>query len=104
MMTYLRQCSLWVVNQSSVPTLVKRLQKGDHHGKGGGSSRVQVTANNAETVLRTISKYCPKLYRPHVSEFAKAIADDSNPRLVEVSLQALASVSRSEPEITPSDK
>lgn len=83
---------------------MKRLQKGDHHGKGEGTSRLQVTANNAEKILVTISKRCPKLYKPHVSELAKAIADETNPRLVEVSLQALASVSHSEPEITPSDK
>lgn len=104
MMCYLRQSSFWIVNQSSIPTLVKRLQKGDHHKKGEGTSRVQITANNAERILVTISKHCAKLFRPHVSEFAKAIADDANPRSVRISLQALASISRIEPEITPSDK
>ncbi|KAI5121999.1 hypothetical protein M0805_001831 [Coniferiporia weirii] len=104
MMTFFRQASLWIVNQSSIPTLVKRLQKGDHFRKGKGTSQIQVNANNAEALLVMMSKHCPSVHRAHVSEFSKAIADEKNPRLVEVCLQALASVCRSEPGITQSDK
>ncbi|KAH8116096.1 armadillo-type protein [Phellopilus nigrolimitatus] len=104
MMSFFRQASLWIVNLSSVPTLVKRLQKGDHHTGGKSTSLAQVMADNAQTLLTTMSKSCPAVYRSHISEFTKAIADEKNPRLVEVCLQALAAVCKNEPGITPSDK
>ncbi|EJD05552.1 uncharacterized protein FOMMEDRAFT_132048 [Fomitiporia mediterranea MF3/22] len=104
MRSFVLQSSLWIVNQSSVPTLVKKLGKGDSHGKGKGTTSSRVTANNARTLLTTISKFRPVVYRALVSELGKAIADDKNQTLVEVCLQALAAVSRYDPDITPNDR
>jgi sister chromatid cohesion protein PDS5 len=99
MTTFLQRSSLQIVNQSSIPTLVKRIQKG-----GNAESSAQLAANNAQILLTYISKHCPRLYTPHIAELTKAIADEKNPRLVEVCLQALSSASRWDSKLAPSDK
>lgn len=104
MTIFLRRSSLHLINQSSVPTLVKRLQKGDPTGDGHGTSQAQLSANNAQAVLTAMSKHCPALYKPHITELTKAIADEKNPRLVEVSLQALAAVAEWDEKLAPTDK
>ncbi|KAG0700591.1 armadillo-type protein [Suillus ampliporus] len=90
MTVFLRRSTLRIVNQSSIPTLVKRVQKTD--------------SKHAQTLLTYISKHCPALYKPHISELTKAIADEKNPRLVEVGMQALAAVSRSDEALAINDK
>ncbi|KAH9928578.1 armadillo-type protein [Amylocystis lapponica] len=104
MTLFLRRASLRLINQSSVPTLVKRVQKGDPVGDGYGSSQGQVSARNAQICMNYISKYCPAILKVHVSELSRAIADEKNARLVEVSLQALAAVASWDSKLTPSDK
>lgn len=94
----LRRASLRIVNQSSVPTLVKRVQKDD------GKTESQSSTHHAHTVLTYTSKHCPALYKPHVGELAKAIADEKNALLVEVSLQALAAVVKWDDKLAPQDK
>ncbi|EIN08867.1 hypothetical protein PUNSTDRAFT_67344 [Punctularia strigosozonata HHB-11173 SS5] len=100
----LRRASLRVINQSLIPTLIKRVQKGDPSGDGHGTSQAQLNANNAHALLTIISKYLPALYKPHVNELAKGLAEDKNPRMVEVCLQALASVAKGDPNLAPSYK
>jgi sister chromatid cohesion protein PDS5 len=100
----LRRASLRVVNQSSIPTLLKRVQKGDPTGDGHGTSQAQLTANHAHALLTMISKHLPILYKPHISELCKGLAEENNPRLVEVCLQALAGVAGKDPSLAPSDK
>jgi sister-chromatid-cohesion protein PDS5 len=90
MTVILRRASLRIVNQSSIPTLIKRIQKTD--------------SKHAQTLLTYISKHCPALYTPHISELTKAIADEKNLRLVEVGMQALAAVSRSDEALAINDK
>ncbi|KAI0064905.1 cohesin-associated protein Pds5 [Artomyces pyxidatus] len=102
--TFLRKASFRLINQSSIPTLVKRLQRGDPAGDGYGTSQAQLSANNAQAVLTTVSKHCPALYKPHVGELTKAIADEKNPRLVELCLQALAAVAKWDERLAPTDK
>ncbi|TDL19619.1 ARM repeat-containing protein [Rickenella mellea] len=109
MASFLRKATLWIVNQSSIPTLVKRVQKGgedDPHppgnrGKKKGQSQAQVAANNAQALLVCVAKHCAGVLKPHVAEFAKAVASadkdkDGNGRLVEVCLMALAAVAKAE--------
>ena len=105
MVPLLRQASLWIVNQSSIPTLVKRLQKHEtRSNKAKAPSPAQKAAMHARLILTTISKHCPAMFRSHVSEFSKAIADEKHPHVVEVCLQALAAVSRWDESLAPNDK
>ncbi|KAI0075977.1 ARM repeat-containing protein [Panus rudis PR-1116 ss-1] len=105
--TFLRRCSLRIVNQSSIPTLIKRLQKGSSGGAGESQNGAAVTnhaAHNAQTWLTFISKHYPALYKLHVGELAKGVADEKNSRLVEIALQAMAAVSSWDPKLAPADK
>lgn len=93
-----RRSSLHIINQSSIPTLVKRVQKADH------KSADRSSAHHAHTILTYVSKHCPGLYKPHVGELVKAIADEKNPMLVEISLQALSAAVRWDEKLAPHDK
>lgn len=95
-----RRASLDIINQSSIPTLVKRIQKAsEHKGKDKNAS-----ARHAHTILTYVSKHCPGLYKPHVGELVKAIADEKNGMLVEICLQALSAVVRWDEKLAPHDK
>jgi hypothetical protein len=54
--------------------------------------------------LKFASKHSPALYKPHVGELVKAIADEDNTRLVEVCLQALAALARWDDSLAPIDR
>ncbi|KAF8271886.1 armadillo-type protein [Lactarius quietus] len=101
---FLRRASLRLINQSSIPSLLRYLQRGDSTGDGYGTTQAQVLANNAQAILTSISKHCPVIYRAHLGELTKAIADERNPRLVGVCLQALAALARWDKSFVPSDK
>ena len=98
MSTIVRRSSLHIINQSSIPTLIKRVQKTNHNSADKSS------AHHAHTILTYISKHCPGLYKPHVGELVKAIADEKNPMLVEISLQALSAAVRWDEKLAPHDK
>ncbi|KAF8491907.1 armadillo-type protein [Russula emetica] len=104
MTVFLRRASLCLVNQSSVPPLLRHLQRGDPTGDGYGTSQAQLLANNAETILISISKHCPIIYKAHVGALTKAIADEKNARLVAVCLQALSALAKCDDELVPKDK
>ena len=104
MTVFLRRASLCLVNQSSVQPLLRHLQRGDPTGDGYGTSQAQLLANNAETILISISKHCPIIYKAHVGALTKAIADEKNARLVGVCLQALSTLAKCDDELVPRDK
>ncbi len=91
-----RRTSLHIINHSSIPGLLKHVQRFSQNDLEG--------AANAEFVLEQICKHCPALLRTHVSEFIKALSDDRNVRLVGMSLQALASAARADPSSVPNDR
>ncbi|TFY68468.1 hypothetical protein EVG20_g3547 [Dentipellis fragilis] len=96
MSTFLRRASLRFINQSSVPQLVRRLQRDT--GTEGDS---------AAMLLSFVAKHCPALFRSHVGELAKACSADArsgHARQVEVCLQALAAVAAVDEKLTTSDK
>lgn len=80
------------------------MQRGDSTGDGYGTSQAQLLANNAHAILTSISKHCPVIYKAHLGELTKAIADERNPRLVGVCLQALAALARWDKSFVPGDK
>ena len=92
-----------MVNQSSIPTLLKRVQKLDKSNKGKNTSRAQKLADSAQLLMITISKFCPSVLRSHVSELVKVISDERGLGL-ELCLQALSAVSKQEPSLSPTDK
>ena len=63
-------------------------------------------------MLSFVSKHCPALYRPHVAELVKVVtAGDGkdggkgvNEQMVEIGLQALAGVVKSDGAVAPTDK
>ncbi|KLO11387.1 ARM repeat-containing protein [Schizopora paradoxa] len=105
MLAFVRQASLWIVNQSSVPTLIKRLRRADASAASQNSNRrADAAADNAQKLLTVMSKHLPTIFKSHVSELIKCIAEDANARLVEACLQALAAVSRAINGVAPTDK
>ena len=92
MTIFLRRATLRIVNQSSISTLVKRVQKS------------APLLKHAQQLLTFISKHCPILYKPHVSELTKAIADERNVILVEVGMHALAAVAKADESQAALDK
>ncbi|KAJ7637138.1 armadillo-type protein [Roridomyces roridus] len=88
----LRQASLRLINQSSVPTLLKRL--GKPH---------RLTADNASKLIRYIAKHLPALFKSHIAELVKGLAAP-DPILVEVSLQALSALVKWDEKVGPTDK
>lgn len=92
MTIFLRRATLRIVNQSSISTLIKRVQKSAPSSK------------HAQQLLTFISKHCPSLYKPHVSELTKAIADERNVILVEVGMHALAAVAKADESQAALDK
>ena len=73
-------------------------------GDGYSTTQAQLLANNAHAILTSISKHCPVIYKAHLGELTKAIADERNPRIVGVCLQALAALARWDKSLVPGDK
>jgi sister chromatid cohesion protein PDS5 len=100
MAALLRRSSFRIVNQSSVPTLIKHVQK----GHGNAASQSNTKAAHAQTLLHFVSKHYAALYKSHIGELTKAIADERNVTLVEVGLNALASVLKWDGKLAPTDR
>jgi sister-chromatid-cohesion protein PDS5 len=92
----LRRNSLHIINTSSVPTLVKHIQRRDN-------SDLRAT-DSARIILVAVAKQCPAIFKGHVAEFCRALSEEGNVPLVEVSLQALAAVARWDENGAPNDK
>ena len=89
-----------IINQSSIPILLKYVQK----GQGSTHANTQAFAQNALTLLTAVSKHSPALYQSHIGELTKALADEKRSTLVEVGLQALANVIRWDSKLATIDK
>ncbi|KDQ22406.1 hypothetical protein PLEOSDRAFT_171792 [Pleurotus ostreatus PC15] len=98
--TDLKGASLRIFNQSSIPTFIKAI----HKDNGKASMQTQTAAKHSQTLMAFISKHFPVLYKSHVTELSKAIANEKNEILVETCLQALAAIARCDDKLVPSDK
>lgn len=100
----LRRCSYPFINKTSIPTLLKRLQK----VQSSSSASTEATSDgaaNAREILVTISKRAPAMYKSHVAELGKVILDDkTGAKVAEVPLQALAHLERRDPSSQTGDK
>jgi sister chromatid cohesion protein PDS5 len=97
---FLRRASFRIINQSSVPSLLKRVGK----SHGSTSEWLIQASNHAKALLTFISKWCPALYKPHTAELVKALSDEKNVQLVGVALQALSGLVKWEPSLALADK
>jgi sister chromatid cohesion protein PDS5 len=104
MSIFLRRSSLRVINQSSIPTLIKNVQRADPDDDGRSPSQAQLSAKNAHAILTYVSRHCPSLHKLHVTELVKAIADEKKPKLVDVFLHALSSLAQWDKALVPTDK
>lgn len=104
MISLIRKSSFWVVNQSSIPYLVRRMQKGDLASFSKPTDQGQQMAVHAHTVLTIVCKQCPALFRPHVAEFLKALAEEPDPIFTEVYLHALSAATQADKTLAPFDK
>ena len=104
MTVLLRRASPRLINQSSIPTLIKHVRNGDFNEQSQSQSSADMSAKNASIILTCISKYCPAMFRSHVPELVKSVADEKHNRLVEVSLHALSALLQWDPSLTPTDK
>ena len=87
--TVLRRVSYSIVNQSSIPLLFKRVA----HGEGSTNARVLQRAEAAQSLLRIAAKHAPALFKAHVGELCKLIADENKGVSVELAVMALANSS-----------
>ncbi|CAA7268353.1 unnamed protein product [Cyclocybe aegerita] len=104
MMIILRRASYWIVNQSCMPTLLKRVRGGESGRPSLGGSATR-KAQSALTLLHAMAKHSPALFKNHVAELCKAIAAceaEGSWTSVEVALMALAGVVRWNPELASS--
>ncbi|WVF69779.1 hypothetical protein IAT40_004558 [Kwoniella sp. CBS 6097] len=93
-LTSLLTMSAWnVVNQSSIPPLLKRLQRPDS----------EATANAAAKLLAIIAKDGAPMFKTHTNQLAIVVMDKKNDKLVEVAFQALAAVCKVYPEVAPNE-
>ncbi|KZV96910.1 ARM repeat-containing protein [Exidia glandulosa HHB12029] len=100
-----RLVSLWVVNTSSVPTLLAKFSAGGPGGspmKAGG--REAAAQESAKTLFRALCKWCPGALKAHSAELNKALLDGKNVLLTEMALQALAGLAVMDQALVPTDK
>ncbi|SNX85250.1 related to PDS5 - precocious dissociation of sister chromatids [Melanopsichium pennsylvanicum] len=105
MTVFVRSASYFILNRSSVPTLIRKLSHQPSRGKASSSSQAQSQdgsdASDVEThrasaneLLEFIAKRCPAMLAMHVPELCRALFDESNPILTQTCLQALAAVAQ----------
>jgi sister-chromatid-cohesion protein PDS5 len=80
---FIRNSCFLLVNRSSIPSLLKRVQS-----RSGADSEAQSRA--AVRVLEYVSKTRPELYRTHVAELSKTLGEGSSEGAVTVALHAIS--------------
>ncbi|ORY30387.1 armadillo-type protein [Naematelia encephala] len=87
-----------IVNHSSIPALLKVLQKAPvgEHGRASTAA--------AARFLALMAKECPPMFKPHIAELVIVMGDKKNEKLSEVALQALAAVCKLDPEYAPDER
>jgi len=88
MITLLRRGSYSIVNQSSIPLFFKRVVLGE----GSTNARVLQRAEAAQSLLRITAKHAPALFKAHVGELCKLIANENQGVSVELAVMALANL------------
>lgn len=97
MKSLLLRGALCIVNTSSIPTLLQRVQR----GQGTAVTKTNLAARHAQVLLTHITKFCPALCKAHVDDLIATVEDGKNDMTIAVALQALAGVVRLDPVLLP---
>jgi sister-chromatid-cohesion protein PDS5 len=103
MSTLLYRGSLHIFNQSSIPTLLKKITR----RRNSSSPSAQLAGANATIILKAIAKHAPVMARAHVGELYKCILEHSgtgSDELTEIALRLLANLVKAESDVVVSDK
>ncbi|WRT64749.1 uncharacterized protein IL334_001683 [Kwoniella shivajii] len=93
-LTTLVDVSAWnVVNQSSIPALLRRISKPES----------EASASAAAKLLGMMAKEGAPMFKSHTGQLVVSMMDKKNEKLVELSLQALASVCKIYPDVAPAE-
>ena len=114
MATFLRRSSLWIVNTSSIPTLLERISPSFTPAsqiQPQSQSHAQAVIDNENTrvadisyrLLMFIAKHCPMTFEAHVGLLTKMVSDDEDERSTEIGLRALAALTRADEKAVPKD-
>jgi sister-chromatid-cohesion protein PDS5 len=114
MATFLRRSSLWIVNTSSIPTLLERISPSftpASQFQPQSQAQAQAAIENENTRVADISyrllmftaRHCPMLFESHVGLLVKMVLDDKDERSTEIALRALAAVTRVDEKTVPKD-
>lgn len=110
---FLRRSAPLIINQSCIPHLVCRMQAADQPSMDDDEDQdtqkevlaksTVVFAKLSKQILDTISKACPQLYKPHLSELSNRVQEEKNADLVSSALLALSCAARAEPDAVQRD-
>jgi len=111
---FVRRSSLWIVNTSSVPTLLERISPSftpasQFQPQSQSQAQAIIDNDNARVVdisyrlLGFIAKHCPMIFESHVGMLTKMVSNDQDERSTEIALRALAAVTRVDEKAVPKD-
>ncbi|KAG8757054.1 hypothetical protein FRC14_002423 [Serendipita sp. 396] len=119
MQIFFRRASLWLINPSSIPTLLDIVSTSRSPGSPGKASRNKKKTQSASQVDETvdvklmdvaqrlllfIAKSLPELFYSHLPRLAKEVHANNTAVSLEASLRALASVARLGTDQHPNDQ
>ena len=91
LMVVVREHAFVLLNKSSIPPLLKRAQAGWD----------DVMGRCALEVINYIAKKKPAMFRSHVAELTKSLADTNSPDLVAAALHALSRLAKADEQFNP---
>ncbi|CAO1626749.1 unnamed protein product [Sympodiomycopsis kandeliae] len=124
---FLRLASYPFVNRNTIPTLLKRISQSKSQwresqiGVANSQQQAESSANVnsqsqaipladlpdmdafkicASRTLDLISKHCPEMFQPHVSELIRSLSEDTSTLLLQSALKALCAVKQSGRNVT----
>ncbi|KAH7098634.1 armadillo-type protein [Auriculariales sp. MPI-PUGE-AT-0066] len=104
-----RTAALWVVNGSSVPTLLSKFKVHVKVSKNAPRmSMSDATAldgqKHAKVLFQALCKRCPEALKVHLPEFSVALMDEKNVELAELALQGIAAIAVLDSKLAPKEK
>ena len=94
----LDNASFMIINHSSIPQLIKTLQK------PGTGVQGEKRAEASYQLLKLMAKECPPMLKSHMAELGIVAFDKRNERLSEIGLMGMAAVVKFEPECAFDDR